>query len=206
LLGIRQKKNIYVDDNGKWLANYTPLFIQKYPFMLDEGEPISGSHEKTHRIAVDNSSSMLSTSEGKPLFNPDGSHGSALEEKLEVLKAFEHSQKATIHFVNSLRDNELLVDKQFILKSLAGEQTGITGIQMIDEAKLNELSSEAFNELRQNNFLPFIYAHLFSIHNLRQGVIGGRYPIPTKPQEEPDPGFKLSDDGDLDIDWDNFKF
>lgn len=195
LLGIEDGKNAYVNTEGQWLAHTIPLSIQRYPLFLDAGEPAPGSNERTYKIGIDADAPQLSTTEGERLFNPDGSHGPALVQKLEILKTFEQGKAVTMSFVQALKKHDLLVDKKFLIKGPSGEQTGVTGIQMVDEAKLNDLSSEAFNELRQNNYLPFIYAHLFSINNLRHGVIGGRYPIPTTPtQAEPDPGFKLGDD------------
>ena len=34
LLGIRDKENLYVGQNGNWNAKYVPAFIRRYPFVF----------------------------------------------------------------------------------------------------------------------------------------------------------------------------
>jgi hypothetical protein len=53
---------------------------------------------------------------------------------------------------------------------------------MVDEAKLNELRGDQLRKIVQNGMLPLIYAHLFSLSQMRE-VFGrqvqqGKMPAP----------------------------
>ncbi len=69
----------------------------------------------------------------------------------------------------------------------------ISGLRMIDEEKLSQSS------LTAGPALQLAYAHLFSKATLHYGLLA------QKPDSSPDIGFKLLDEGELDIDWDKIK-
>jgi hypothetical protein len=62
------------------------------------------------------------------------------------------------------------------------------GFRMIDEEKLRELRGDELRKMNQNGMLPLIYAHLFSLSEMRH-VFGkqmeqGKAPVPA-PQPAP---------------------
>src|SRR3954471_5557872 len=34
MLGLRARENLFVDAEGRWLGNYIPAFVRRYPFVL----------------------------------------------------------------------------------------------------------------------------------------------------------------------------
>src|SRR5690606_19447232 len=81
-----------------------------------------------------------------------------------------------------------------------GEDSQITGIQVIDETKFNALSGEEFLALRDKALLPLIYSHLLSMANLRQGVIAGKYrDLAARPEKQADRVKPMKADDDFDL-------
>ena len=65
-----------------------------------------------------------------------------------------------------------------LVKYASGPQNTLTGFHTIDEAKLQDLPIEEFNDLKEKGFLAPIYSMLISIYQLnalirRQNAIDG---------------------------------
>ena len=40
ILGVRDRENLYLSEDGKWSAKYIPAFIRRYPFVFSLREPL----------------------------------------------------------------------------------------------------------------------------------------------------------------------
>ena len=132
LLGYEQTVNAYVSATGKWLAQYIPGKIRSYPFAL----VANPDNPEQYGVAVDTESPFVGTSEGSALFSR-GKPTSALSGYMKLLEQMQRAEPATRQMVKVIRDAELLVDRAIRVKQQDQEDHQLSGIQVIDEKKLN---------------------------------------------------------------------
>ena len=48
IMGFRDGENLYIDDQGKWLARYIPAFLRRYPFVFS-----SSDNGQTFTLCID---------------------------------------------------------------------------------------------------------------------------------------------------------
>ncbi|MBW3164899.1 SapC family protein [Ferrimonas balearica] len=160
MLGLKPGENYFAGDT--WKGLYIPAAVTHYPLALVPDMQNPGQL----MMAVNTASDRVSEAEGNALF--EGSEPSEyLQRKKESLGRFVESDQITTAFVNKLNELELLENRTLNLK-IQGDEYNIGGIYMVNEQKLNELSDEAFGELRKRGFLPLVYAHLFSLHQVNR--------------------------------------
>ena len=182
ILGTKPNQNLYVDYQGRWLGGYVPAHFRSYPFYLENME-----------LHFDEESGLISKTEGEPIFDRDGNYTKPVQDVFEFLKKIEQNRIATQKAVDALADKGLITEWKV---------KEIDGLYRADEAKLSKLSDNDYLQLRKVQAMPVIYGQLFSMANI--GVFDKLSNIREKTKPE-DPGFTLSDDGDLDIDWDKIK-
>lgn len=179
LTGVEQGVNAYIDGEGRWVANYIPARLRAYPFNLGNipGKP------NEFAIVFDAEAPQLLSAQGSLLFK-DGQPSDFLNRRTELLKNLHRAEAATRSMVETIRSAGLLVDRSVRMQRRDKQDLHVGGMQVVDEKKLNQLPHEAFARLRDKGVLALIYAHLLSMANLRQGVIGGKYPQLRKQADE----------------------
>ncbi|WP_130470741.1 SapC family protein [Candidatus Magnetaquicoccus inordinatus] len=161
LLGLHEGENLFVDGQGKWQAGYIPAIIRRYPFVL------TSAGKDQFVVCVDESSDLLSETEGAALFDAAGQPAVPLENVKRYLAELYHLEQLTLAFVRTLEMCDLLVPMQLRFGNNERQQT-IAGCFVINEGRLQNLSVEQFIQLREKNYLPAIYAHLFSLAQLER--------------------------------------
>ncbi|MBW7850434.1 MAG: SapC family protein [Rhodospirillales bacterium] len=154
LLGLEPGRNLFVGPDGRWLAGYVPARIRQYPFVL------GGSAAGPTVVCVDESSGQLSKSEGRPLFEGDGSPSALVREVSRVLQEMERDRAATSRAAGALAG--LMVPWEMALES-RDDARRAGGLFRVDETALNALSDEGFLALRHAGALGMAYAHLLSL-------------------------------------------
>ncbi len=163
LLGLKQDENLFVDEEGRWQANYVPAIIRRYPFVLSRRS--SESDEFT--VCIDEESGVISEDEGTPMFGDDGEPGEILENAKKYLTELQQMSQLSSTFCRELEDRELLTPLNMQIKE--GEATqNIAGCFAINEKKLTELDDEVFLTLRKRGALPLIYSHLTSLGQIER--------------------------------------
>ena len=199
LTGIEQGVNAYVAEDGQWLATYIPGRIRSYPFALTEVP-------EQFAIAFDSEAAQVGTDDGQPLFDASGKPSAALQTRIDLLQQMKQQEARTAQMLKTLRDFGILVERSIRIKRADGEDSQLTGMEVVDEKALNGLPLEVFGELRDQGLLPLIYAHLLSMANLRHGAIAGKYPQMAQPQAKATQGPRTSDElfdeGDEDFTFD----
>lgn len=162
MLGLQTGENLMVAD-GKWLGFYVPKVLWNHPLILAD----DSSKEGQLLVALVESSPMVNTETGHPLFNEDGSESDFLKSRVETMREFFQQSQTTRAFNKALADMDLLVPQTLTIK-LEGKPREITGIYIVDEKKLSSLSDEQLLDLNKRGMMPAIYAHLMSLQQVQR--------------------------------------
>lgn len=157
--GLEPGTNLFVRDDGCWLADYIPAAYRSYPFALgttQAGEPV---------LCVREDSDMLSDSSGEPFFDEHGEQAPILKEVLDFMIKVAAQRIATQRVCSLLQEHKLVQPWPFKRKTDEGEQI-IEGLYRIDKTALQQLSVEAFQQVRLGGALPVIYCQLLSMQHL----------------------------------------
>ena len=159
LVGLSPGHNAFVDDDGRWLADYVPAFMRRYPFIV--GEVANASP----LICIDDSSGLLSETHGEDLFTSDGGRTPLLERTALFVGEYMAAAKRTEEFVDLMQKLDLFRTITIDVRSATDESRTLHGTMTIDPIKLDALSEADFMSLRGTALAP-IFAHLSSLQNI----------------------------------------
>lgn len=166
LMGLNEGVNTFVDENGKPLDNsvYIPAYLRRYPFILARLR--EGSDELS--LCYDPTSGAIGDfADGQPLFDGD-QPSEATKAVLQFCEQFEEAGQRTALFMAELKKSNLLMDGEVAIQPEGTSQPFVyRGFQMVDEEKLRELRGDELRKMNQNGLLPLVYAHLFSLAQVR---------------------------------------
>jgi SapC len=167
LMGLNEGVNTFIGEDGRMSDEtvYVPAYLRRYPFLLARLN--EGSDELS--LCFDPTSGALAEDEdGEALF--DGEQPSeATQAVLQFCEQFETAGQRTTLFMAELVKSGLLMDGEVAIQPEGTEQPFIyRGFQMIDEEKLRELRGDELRRMNQNGMLPLMFAHLFSLGQIRE--------------------------------------
>jgi hypothetical protein len=139
--------------------------MRRYPFLLARLRPDSDELS----LCFDPTANAVGDFEdGQPLF--DGEQPSeATKAILQFCEQFEAAGQRTGAFLEELNKADLLMDGEVAIQPEGFEQPFVyRGFRMVDEEKLRNLRGDELRRMNQNGILPLIYAHLFSLSEMRQ--------------------------------------
>ncbi|WP_290650316.1 SapC family protein [Aquisalimonas sp.] len=160
LLGIDTRTNLLVAPDGRWLQDYVPAAIRRYPFIL-----MRRSGDGDMGVAVDMDSELLADTDGERLFTDDGEASEHFSRIVDLLRQFEGGMRATARACRRLSEAGLLADWSPTVE-VAGKHWRLNGMQRVDEQALNGLDNDAFVALRDDNAVALAYAQLLSMAQL----------------------------------------
>jgi hypothetical protein len=182
LMGLNENTNVFFDGEGKLIESnfYVPAYIRRYPFLLARLRPESDELSLCFDPTTD---TVGAFEDGEKLFE-DGQPSEATKGVLQFNEQFEQAGMRTSQFVKELLEMELLIDGEVTIQPDGAEQPFVyRGFRMVDENKLNEMRGDQLRKIVQNGMLPLIYAHLFSLSQMRE-IFGrqmaqGKMPVPN---------------------------
>lgn len=200
LLGLAGDRNLYLNHDGRWLANYVPSLLRGYPFSMTR----AGSGQHVLCIARDN---LVETGQAEPLFDAEGNLVERVQQTLSFLKHCEKNRQATRAASRALGEAGLIEPWPLTLER-GEDQPPLTvqGLFRINESVLNQLEAEAFAALREYGALPLAYAQLLSMSQLTQLAERARYHArqhAAHPVAENLDSLFNSDDDDVIFDFDD---
>jgi hypothetical protein len=182
LMGLNEGINVFLDEDGKLRDSmvYVPAYMRRYPFLLARLRPDS---DELSLCFDPNSGAIGDFDEGQPLFDGD-QPSEATKAILQFCEQFETAGQRTAVFIEELKKTGLLMDGEVAIQPEGSEQPFVyRGFQMVDEEKLRELRGDELRKMNQNGMLALIYAHLFSLSQIREvfsrQVTQGKGPIPV---------------------------
>lgn len=157
--GIKPGTNVFVDKNGKWIGNYIPAAYRGYPFTL------ANTDDSQQVLCFDEESDLLSDS-GERFYDDNGKPAAAIKRIVDFLKQVQKKRTITQKICSVLHEKNLIQPWSIKVK-VKDEETPVKGLFRIDEAALNALDKDSFDEIRQAGALPLIYCQLLSMQKLR---------------------------------------
>ena len=187
LFGLNEGENVFVDEEGKLKQEvYVPAYVRRYPWMLAKLRPESDELS----LCFDPDSGMVGEYEdGTALFDGD-KPSDATKQVLAFCEDFERAAQRTAAFVREIQELDLLMEGEVSIKLNEGDQPYVyRGFQMVNEEKLRELRGDTVRKINQSGLLGFIFAHLFSLNQVRE-LFGrqmalGKVPGREAPAPEP---------------------
>ncbi|WP_282756624.1 SapC family protein [Desulfuromonas thiophila] len=161
LLGLLGERNLFVADDGRWLADYVPATLRRYPFVFAKAP-----ERDDYILCIDEESGLLSEKEGNALFTAEGAASELLNKALTFVSEYQRGALVSQAFCEEMKRLDLLKPFNIELKNTNDKGRTLTGLLCVDEKKFNALTDEAFNALRAKGYLALVYAHLFSLGSL----------------------------------------
>jgi hypothetical protein len=182
LMGLNEGVNVFLEEDGRPLdpSIYIPAYVRRYPFLLARLRPDSDELS----LCFDPTANAVGEfDEGEALFDSE-TPTEATKAILQFCEQFETAGQRTAGFVEELKKADLLMDGEVAIQPEGMPQPFVyRGFRMVDEEKLRNLRGDELRRINQNGILPLIYAHLFSLSEMRS-VFGrqmqqGKAPVPV---------------------------
>ena len=185
LMGLNEGVNVFLDPDGRPIDTkiYVPAYIRRYPFLLAK---LNAATDELSLCFDPTSEAVGEFDDGQRLFDGD-QPSDATKAILEFCEQFETAGQRTAAFMEDLKKSGLLMDGEVAIQPEGYQQPFIyRGFQMVDEEKLRELRGDELRKMNQNGMLPLIYAHLFSLAQMRD-VFARQLAQGKAPQQVPQP-------------------
>jgi hypothetical protein len=181
ILGMRDRENLYLQEDGSWGARYVPAFLRRYPFVFASSED-----GKTFTLCVDEEFEGCNTDgKGERLFDADGEQTQYLKSVLAFLQNYQAQFQLTKNFCAKLQDLNLLEPMQAMVTLGTGEQTSLAGFMGIERKRLKELSGDQLADLARTDVLELAFLQLHSLRNL-SALANRLTPQQANPPEQDD--------------------
>jgi hypothetical protein len=162
LLGAENFQNLFVDEEGKWDADYIPAFIRRYPFIMSKTD----NPNDPMVLCFDRECPAVDRSTGDILINEVGG---VTPKTQEILTFFENVQKEvdrTIALMKQLDDMNLFVPRSITFTTSSGENCILNGLYMINEEIFSEIPMHKLQEIFKSGALSMCFMHFSSLTNI----------------------------------------
>ncbi|GGD52763.1 SapC family protein [Lacimicrobium alkaliphilum] len=163
MMGLTRGENLYCQ-NDTWSGLYLPQSMRNAPFSI--GRKDEQSEELA--VCIDEKHPLVGKDKEHALFDEKGEQTEFLQARAKSIASYINDTQQTIKFVQLLEQKSLFMPRDMQVKMKNGKEFNINGIYGIDEEKLNQLSNEEFNEMREQGLLAPIYAQLFSMQQIHR--------------------------------------
>lgn len=158
VMGLRVDENLFVGEDGRWVEGiYVPAYVRRYPFVFIEAP------EDKLILAIDEGSGLLVEDGPHKLFDTAGKPTPLVNGALQFCGAYQANFKQTQEFIDSLLEHDLLVDNRANAVLSGGERLTLGGFKVIDEEKFKALPGAVLKSWRDQGWLGWVYAHMFSL-------------------------------------------
>ena len=160
LLGLQEGQNLFLRPDGRWDAPVMPLALERLPFYIGR----DGDELVVH---VDLDSPRLNTTEGEPLFLPQGGSSDFLQRMNSVLLAIHQGLQTTPAFVAALLAHDLLEPFTFEATLGDGRHCALSGHYTVHEDRLAALDGATLAQLSRAGHLQAAYMAVASMSQLQ---------------------------------------
>lgn len=165
LVGLKEGENLFIDERGFWAENtYVPAYVRRHPFMLAR---LTNDSDVLSLVFDDQAGIVAADGENK-LFDAEKQTTETTKSVMSFCEQFEQAIARTKSFMEELTKLDLLMEGQAQIQNPGMEQPAtFAGFRMIDEKKLQNIRGDQARKMVQNGMLGLVYAHLFSLSNMR---------------------------------------
>jgi len=161
MFGFEVNENNFFKE-GEWQGYYTPQNMRKEPFSVKA----TSNEFDNFVLCIDESSDLVSSSEGEALFTDTGEQSDFLKAKQKEIIALLEKTFLTDALIKLLIEKDLLIPRGFTITREDGSKHDVDGIYIVSEQKLQALSKDDYLSLKTKGFLLPIYAHLISLNQI----------------------------------------
>ena len=165
LLGFHPRENLFLK-NGKWDAAYVPLQIQREPFSLIPRRGAPADRQGTVDMAIDLNSPQIQAEEGERVFLDDGQPSTYLQNVTSMLSALVAGSKEAYAFTGRLAELGLIESVRIEIEFVDGSDTKLQGLFRISAPALKALPAAQLADLRDREFLEFLYFQMASLSHM----------------------------------------
>lgn len=169
LLGLRDQ-NVFIDEAGRWTAEYIPAFIRRYPFVFGQG----AENPSKLFLAIDAAAPHFSGA-GEALFTPEGEPAAVATSTMNFLTAYQTAANRTESAHQSLLEAGVIVAKT-LTQEIDQQVHAIGGFSVVDQEKLNALLDEKLAQWARSGLLATVYAHWASLRHLQKVALASSRP------------------------------
>jgi hypothetical protein len=159
ILGLSDRQNLYIGDDGNWNGDYVPAFVRRYPFVftsLDEGQ--------TFTLCVDEAFSGCNEDDrGERLFDDEGNTTRYLDNVLAFLREYQAEHQRTQAFARRMATLKLLEPVQANVAMTSGQKLALTDFKVVSRTRLKQVGDAALREMFTSDDLELVYLHLQSM-------------------------------------------
>ena len=161
LTSLKKDNNVFVASNGSWRAPYIPARLRIYPFQF-----ASLDQNVRTLVVYDDGKMLVDKTNGRALFNDDGTESDFLQNALKLLKDIDAGEKQNQKILELF--NELnLFNSEPITINLDGKKIRLEGAFSIDEEAFLGLTGKNLKKLQNSFGMHLIFAHFYSLGNLK---------------------------------------
>lgn len=162
LLGFGPQENLFFVE-GRWDAAYVPLQIQRQPFSLKVRRTEDSSGTRASLEVVLDLDQTVAAPEGERLFLEDGQPTTLAQGITSMLSALVEGTKENYAFTGRLAELNLIEPVQIAIDFVDGSDTKLEGLYWIADKALKALPAADLAELRDREFLQWLYFQMASI-------------------------------------------
>jgi len=154
--------SLAINQEGKWVTNYVPSFIRKYPFAIASTD--ENPNQKV--ILIDEESDLVSTTEGNELFTQNGEQSETLQNAVNFLTTHENQMIITQNISKIIDESGILEDREIAVGEGDEKQVLVNGFKVVDREKLNNLSDDILANWVRKGIISMIDAHIKSLEHI----------------------------------------
>jgi hypothetical protein len=168
LLGFAKDENLFLE-NGRWNASYIPGIIARGPFLIGfQEQQVAGELRKEAVIHFDLDDPRISTTEGEPIFLPQGGNSPYLERISTILSGLRDGMEVSKAMFAAFAEFDLIEPVKLEIKLTPEEKYDLIGLHTINTEKLMSLDGAALEKLNRAGFLQGAFLVLSSHTNVRK--------------------------------------
>ena len=160
LLGFQPDENLFLDQNG-WNAAYIPGIVARGPFLI-------GFQNQNPVIHVDLDNPRISTTEGEPVFLPQGGTTRYLDRIGTTLQGIHQGLAFGKAMFEAFNEFQLIEPVNVEIKFNEEEQYNLRGLYTISEERLAKLDGESLFKLNSAGFLQGAFLVIASHNNVKK--------------------------------------
>ncbi len=151
VFGFAQGENLFLEGD-RWNNSYIPIMVRRPPFLIGFQKP-NPAAEPQRVLTIDVDHPRVSDSEGEPLFLEQGGNSPFLESMANMLETIHTGNEENKAFMALLIKLDLVesITLDITLKDQSRNQ--LQGFYTVDDEKLQTLSTQALDELKNSGFL-----------------------------------------------------